>query len=107
MGLQTGDLFGKGFGAATDERLGAIDGLQDIQVKLLSAGNPDIKTVALNGLEDPLRVNLKHLLRAFERSVIERTAIHAAEQSSFLLGQGAGGAREQRRGEQFDFREVV
>jgi hypothetical protein len=75
---------------AADACIGSVNGLKDIQIKLFSAWNTHIKTVALDCFVNVLRVNGQNLLRALERRIIQRGAVDGAKNRLLLFSQRVG-----------------
>jgi hypothetical protein len=57
--------------AAAYTRVVSINGLSDVQVKLFSCGNPDVKSIALDGIEDLLGIHPEHVLRSLEWCILK------------------------------------
>ena len=63
----------------------AVNGLEDVEIELLATGNPDVEAVALNRVQNPLRVDLQHVLGTFERRIVEGPAVKIAEDRRLLF----------------------
>src|SRR5436190_18406028 len=100
-------LLGERLQRSADDSIAAVNRLEDVEVELFPARHTDVEAVALDRLVNPLRVNRENLLRAFKRRVVQRAAVHRAENGLFLFGERVRRAREESRREQFDLRHVV
>src|SRR6185503_10754861 len=85
-------------------RIGPVNGLLDVEVKLFARGDPDIKAIALDRFVNALRVNGKNLLGSLEGRIVQRAAVNRAKDCLFLLSQGTGSPAEERGGKKFYFR---
>ena len=92
---------------AADTSVRRVDGLQHVKVKLFSGRDTDIEAVPLDGFVDALRIGSQHLLRSFERGVIERRGFDRSEDCLLFFGKRIRGSTEEGCGEHFDFRHVV
>src|SRR5437762_11339864 len=86
---------------AADVGVGPVNGLEHVKIELLARWNADVKTVSSDRLVDSLGVRREHLLRSLERRVVKRWTVQCAKHRLFLLGEGVGGAAEERGGEHF------
>ena len=90
-----------------------VDGLGDVEVKLFSGRNADVEAVALDRVEDLLRVLVEHGARACERGILRR----AERRLGGLAGQRIGGvvvsskpvvaALKEGGGEEFDLGPII
>src|SRR5579862_7617570 len=92
---------------AAERSVSAVNGLQDIKVKLLPRGHANVETVFLNRIVNLLRIGLQHGLRPGKRRVVERGAVDGAEDRLLLFRQGTGRTREESCGKQFDVCQII
>src|SRR5207253_1568152 len=92
---------------SADDRIGAVDRLEHVQVKLFSAGHADVEAVPLNRFVDALRVNRQDLLRALERRIVQCRTVDRTEDGLLFFGQRLRRAGEERRGEKLYLRHVI
>ena len=106
------------FGFEVDQRFAAlglveVDSLSDVEVKLLSRRNADVEAIALDRIEDLLRVLVEHGTRALERGILrsgKRDLLRRASQrAAHVLGllKAGRGSGQKGRGEQLDFGPIV
>ena len=96
----------RSFNAADTSVLG-VDGLQHVKVKLFARRNADVEAVPLDGFVDALRISRQHLLRSFERGIIERRGFDRSEDCLLFFGKCVRGSTEEGGGEESDFCHVV
>ena len=92
---------------AAERGIGAVNGLQDVEIKLFAAGHADVEPVLLDRIQNLLGVGLQHRLRAGKGRVVERGTVDGAKNGLLLFRQGAGRAGKERGGKQFDVGQIV
>ena len=85
----------------------AVNGLQDVEIKLRAAGHADVEPVLLDRIQNLLGVGLEHGLRAGKGRVVERGTVDGAKNRFLLFRQRAGCAGKERGGKKFDVGQVV
>src|SRR5581483_7836707 len=84
-----------------------VNRLRDVQIKLFSGWNADIKPIALNRIVDLLRVSSQYAFRALNRSVAQRRGFGVPKNGLLPFGQQTSRSAQESGREQFDFREVI
>lgn len=87
--------------------VGAVEGLQNVEVKLFSARHADIKPVLLNRIRNLLCIDFKHILSPLKRRVVKRRAVDGAKDGLLFFRQGSCRTGKKSGGKQFYFRQIV
>src|SRR5689334_1339071 len=83
---------GVGFGGerlqrSADNGIAAVNRLEDVEVKLFPARHANVKAVLLDRVINSLRIDGENLLRTLKRRIVQRAAVHRAENGLFLFGE--------------------
>ena len=106
------------FGFEIDQGLTAfgvveVDGLGDVEVKLFSGRNADVESVALDRIENLLRVLIEHGAGSRKGGILRRVERRLGGLPGQRIGRGSGvfqssrGGTKEGGGEEFDFSPIV
>ena len=76
---------------AADHGIGAVNGLEYVEVKLFSARHPDIESVLLDRVVDAFGILRQDLLRAFKGRIVQRRSIDRPKNGLLCFRQGVSG----------------